>query len=199
MRWGLLGLMFLGASLPSYGQLYECKDVVGYTNRAKGDNCRVIRGFTITPVTRVSKVEAPKEKSVVASVVPSPVVSAPVVMPRVIPPVASVAPSPVASVASSTSSRVVSAARQVELDTDALGVLRGELRRTEDALAVATKRYNGGVPERFPSELKDEATYQLRVDTLKVDVARLDGDRVSLLREIALHVKKLQKERQRAA
>lgn len=185
MRVSLLCLL-LGVSFPSYSQLYECQGVSGYSNIKRGGVCKVVRGFKISvPQAQTSLVK--RDAPVVES--PPPVVNRVVL--EASPPVVGVSAASAVSAGSSSGSRVVTATRQLELDSEALGVLKGELRKVEGRLSELRGRFQDGMPERFPSEVGDDVAYQKRVAEMKADIGRLEGDVASIQREIALHKKKM--------
>jgi hypothetical protein len=74
---------------------------------------------------------------------------------------------------------------QLSRDNDRRRVLEDELKAEEDKLARLKAEYNGGEPERRGDE-RNFALYAERVQRLRDDVARAEGNVNALRREIAL-------------
>lgn len=77
----------------------------------------------------------------------------------------------------------VDAATQRARDSDRRRIIEDELRREEQRLADARREFNNGEPERRADE-RNYQKYLDRVEQLKADIARGEGNVASLKREL---------------
>jgi hypothetical protein len=78
----------------------------------------------------------------------------------------------------------VPAAEQRARDSDARRILEDELAREEARLEELKREFNGGQPERQGNE-RNYQRYLDRVESMKADIARKEGDISALKRELA--------------
>ncbi|MGB7182831.1 MAG: DUF4124 domain-containing protein [Burkholderiaceae bacterium] len=74
--------------------------------------------------------------------------------------------------------------KQRERDTDRARILRDELKREEQKLAALRKEFNNGEPDRRGDE-RNYQKYLDRVDSMKADITRREGNIKALQRELA--------------
>lgn len=163
----LLALLALGPQAALGQVAWKCTHPDGrieYTNRSNVDE-RICTRLNIEPAT----------------VVPAPV-------PAVRPP-AGTAPAttrPAAPAAGSpTGFPRVDGATQRARDSDRKRILEEELAVQETRLAELNKVYNNGQPERLGDETRNYQKYLDRVQKLKSDLARVQGDISSVKSELA--------------
>jgi hypothetical protein len=75
-------------------------------------------------------------------------------------------------------------AEQRERDSDARRILESELQREEARLDDLQRQFNNGQPERLGSE-QNYQRYLDRVETMKAEIARKEGDIAAIKRELA--------------
>lgn len=78
----------------------------------------------------------------------------------------------------------VSADQQRSRDADARSILQAELSKAQEKLAALKAEYNDGNPQRSALELRNPQGYLERVDALKANIARQEGDIAGIQREI---------------
>ena len=78
----------------------------------------------------------------------------------------------------------VEPAQQRERDSDARRILESELQREEGRLDELKRVYNNGEPERLGSE-RNYQRYLDRVESMKAEIARKEGDIAAIKRELA--------------
>ncbi len=79
----------------------------------------------------------------------------------------------------------VDAAEQRSRDSDSRQILEAELKKSETRLEELTREYNKGEPDRRPEEARNPNKYAERVNELKANIARLEGDITGIRRELS--------------
>lgn len=149
----------LAAQAQSSSDIFMCVDESGnktYQNVGHGKGCKRL---DVGPVLSVPAPRMPPQRAATAS--PEKFSASPASFPR------------------------VDRETQRSRDNDRMRVLEDELKAEEDKLARLKAEYNGGEPERRGDE-RNFALYAERVQRLRDDVARAEGNVNALRREIAL-------------
>jgi hypothetical protein len=170
----------LGAGAAAHAQkIYRCDGpggVVEYSNSpvaATGRNCRAIE---IAPITTIP---APAPR---APATPAPGAGAAASEAK--PAAASAAHGATQASRGAESFPRVSASAQKERDNDRRRILEDELRKEQERLANLQGEYKNGEPDRLGNE-RNYQKYLDRVQQLKQDIERTEGNLATIRRELA--------------
>jgi len=158
----LLALLPVSAAAQDAWKCTHPDGRIEYTNRSNVD-ARICTRLNIEPATVVPA--------------PAPRPAAPVAAPP--------RPATPATSAGPTGFPRIDGATQRARDSDRKRILEEELATQEARLAELTKVYNNGQPERLGDETRNYQKYLDRVEKLKSDLARVQGDIASVKSELA--------------
>lgn len=151
-------VLALGLAAPAWAQVYRCESDTGvpiYQGTPNGRNCRPL---DLAPLTTIPAPKLPAARSP-AGAAPNGARAAPEGFPK------------------------VDAATQRARDGDRRRILEDELRKEESRLGELKQEYKGGEPDRVGGE-RNYQKYLDRVQRLKDDIDRSEGNIASLRREI---------------
>lgn len=188
MAWVCVAALAMGAGAAAHAQkIYRCDGpggVVEYSNSpvaATGRNCRAIE---IAPITTIPAPALPASAAQPAA----PAAGASASASRA--PAAGAAASGQSGGGGAQATRSpdsfprVTASAQKERDNDRRRILEDELKKEEARLANLRGEYKNGEPERLGSE-RNYQKYLDRVQKLKDDIARTEGNLETIRRELA--------------
>ena len=176
--WACVASLALGAGAAAHAQkIYRCDGpggVVEYSNSpvaATGRNCRAIE---IAPITTIPAPAPP------AAAIPAAGAGAAASKPAA---AGAAAGATQASRAAEAFPRV-SASAQKERDNDRRRILEDELKKEQERLANLQGEYKNGEPDRLGNE-RNYQKYLDRVQQLKTDIERTEGNLATIRRELA--------------
>ena len=164
LRSSVLFVACVGASLGALAQdrIYRCagNEYINNSVAAQQRGCKLVEGGNVTVVQGTTNAPAPTPTS---------------------------APAPVRSpgAAPAGGSQRVDSSDQRARDTDARGILEGELKRAESRREQLLKDYNNGEPEKVGIESRNYQRYLDRVAEMKAQIARNDADIEGIRRELS--------------
>ena len=178
--WACVASLALGAGAAAHAQkIYRCDGpggVVEYSNSpvaATGRNCRAIE---IAPITTIPAPVPPAAATPAAGAAAAAPASKPA--------------AGTATAGAAQASRAaegfprVSATAQKERDNDRRRILEDELKKEQERLANLQGEYKNGEPDRLGNE-RNYQKYLDRVQQLKTDIERTEGNLATIRRELA--------------
>lgn len=165
----LIALAALAACIaPAHAQIFKCETpdgVVEYRNSPpSAQDARRCREVQLPLITTIPAPEVPAARPSGAAKSPPPAGARP---------------------PGSEGFPKVGSAKQRELDAERRRILEEELRKEEEKLAELRKEYNDGEPERLGNE-RNFQRYLDRVQRLREDIARSEGNLAAIRRELDL-------------
>lgn len=158
MRAFIAGLLICTVAGAAHAEIYRCENangVVEYSNSAGSGKDRNCKAINLPPVTVIPAPRLPARAMTGSTAAASP-----------------------------SSFPKVDSATQKTRDSDRRRILEDELNKEQARLADLQKQYNNGEPERVGGE-RNYQKYLDRVQQLKQDVERSQGNVDSLKRELA--------------